>query len=289
MLKIGIQSFEIWPIWRETLVARLLLADAAQGGALWWDKWRRVSTFPEFFNIIFLLLKLASLVQSLQPMFSSLSLLSVIIFNMGNWAIGHPHPPTNLNRESVRDLRLTEEKRAVATSELGSNNTFEFYKCLQICVHQHKFVKISTHLYKLILWLHYSYQVRGWVWSSWPLFELLVLVIDTNHSVHLKYFWRMDFFFKLSMKGGSQISRINVWVIYHCLLFKCCIVMLSYLVITGHITHIFTWTMITTRKLGQNNKSYLNHDDKEFEDKNKTRHRVKTCLKMWSCEYICNW
>ena len=64
MLKIGIESFEIWPIWRETLVARLLLADAAQGGALWWDKWRRVSTFPEFFNIIFLLL--ASPVQSLQ-------------------------------------------------------------------------------------------------------------------------------------------------------------------------------------------------------------------------------
>ena len=121
----------------------------------------------------------------------------------------HPHHPTNLNRESVRDLRLTDEKRAVATSELGSNNTFEFYKCLQICVHQHKFVKISTHLCTYILWLHYSYQVRGWVWSSWPLFELLVLVIDTNHSVHLKYFWRMDFFFTLSIKGGSQISRFG--------------------------------------------------------------------------------
>ena len=47
-------------------------------------------------------------------------------------------------------------------------------------------------------------------------------------------------FFLLSMKGGSQISRINVGVINHCLLFKCCIVMLSYLVITGHITHIST-------------------------------------------------
>ena len=209
-------------------------------------------------------------------------------YKYNHFQYGHPHHPTNLNRESVRDLRLTDEKRAVATSELGSNNTFEFYKCLQICVHQHQFVRISTHLYTLILWLHYSYQVRGWVWSSWPLFELLVLVIDTNHGVHLKYFWRMDFFFKLSMKGGSQISRISVWVIYHCLLFKCCIVMLSYFVITGHITHILTWTMITTRKLGQNNNVYLDHDDKKLEDKNKTRHRVKTCLKMWGCDYICH-
>lgn len=40
-----------------------------------------------------------------------------------------------LNKESVRDFRRTEEKRAVATSELGSNRTSKIgkLKCLSFC------------------------------------------------------------------------------------------------------------------------------------------------------------
>ena len=83
---------------------------------------------------------------------------------------------SHLKRESVMDFRLTDEKRAVATSELGSNSTLtialyvvrQIFSCWNI-----EFIKMKLH------------QIWGSVWSYCPLFILLVLIVDTDHGVDL--------------------------------------------------------------------------------------------------------